>query len=109
MPKDLQEIFTSSANNALKFYATEQGKEVDESVEILLKAKKVQVVPMDPAEEKRWREATNDVIVKKYNAQVARVGGDGTTLLASYTALVRKYEKEYPYVTGIDRFVARKK
>jgi TRAP-type C4-dicarboxylate transport system substrate-binding protein len=109
MPKDLQEIFTSSANNALKFYATEQGKEVDESVEILLKAKKVQVVPMDPAEEKRWREATNDVIVKKYNAQVARVGADGTALLASYTALVRKYEKEYPYVTGIDRFVARKK
>jgi hypothetical protein len=40
---------------------------------------------------------------------VAEGGADGTALLASYTALVRKYEKEYPYVTGIDRFVARKK
>ncbi len=107
-PKPLQDIFTSAANDALMFYISEQSKEADRSVDVLLKSTKVQVVPMDPAEEKRWREATNDAIVKKYLDKAARNGADGKQLLDSYIALVRKYEKEYPYVTGIDRYMAKK-
>lgn len=108
LPKSLQEIFTSSANDALMFYVSEQSKEADKSVELLLKSTKVEVVPMDPAEEKRWREATNAVIVKKYLDKAAKNGADGQQLIDSYIALVRKYEKEYPYVTGIDRYMAKK-
>jgi len=78
-------------------------------VDILLKAKKVQVVKMDAAEEKRWSDQTREVIYKKYNEQVKRSGANGEQLVESYIRLVRKYEKEYPYQTGIDRYLARKK
>ena len=106
--KPLQEVFTSAANDALMFYVSEQSKEADKSVEILLKSTKVEVVPMDPAEEKRWRDATNAAVISKYLAKAARNGADGQQLVDSYISLVRKYEKEYPYVTGIDRYLAKK-
>ena len=57
-PKPLQDVFTSSANDALMFYVSEQSKEVDKSVDILLKSTKVQVSTLDAAEEKRWRDTT---------------------------------------------------
>lgn len=107
-PKPLQDVFTSSANDALMFYVSEQSKEADKSVDILLKSTKVQVVPMDPAEEKRWRDATNEAVIKKYLDKAARNGANGQQLIDSYISLVRQYEKEYPYVTGIDRFLAKK-
>jgi TRAP-type C4-dicarboxylate transport system substrate-binding protein len=107
-PKSLQSIFTDSANEALMFYVKEQSKEADRSVDILLKSTKVEVVPMDPAEEKRWREMSQEAINKKYIEKARRVGADGQALIDSYVALVRKYEKEYPYVTGIDRYMAKK-
>jgi hypothetical protein len=78
-------------------------------VEVLLKAKRVQVVPMSAAEEKAWQDQTRDLILKKFNDQVARTGNDGNQLVGSFTALVRKYEKLHPYQTGIDRYLARKK
>jgi TRAP-type transport system periplasmic protein len=109
LPKDVQDAFLKAADDAVKFYAAAQSKEADESVDILLKAKKVQVVQMSPAEEKAWRDQTRDAVFKKYNDQVARTGADGKKLVESYTQLVRKYEKEYPYQTGIDRYIARKK
>lgn len=107
-PKPLQDVFTSSANDALMFYVSEQSKEADKSVDILLKSTKVQVSTLDAAEAKRWRDATNDAVLKKYLDKAARNGANGQQLVDSYIALVRKYEKEYPYVTGIDRFLAKK-
>jgi len=107
-PKPLQDIFTSSANDALMFYVSEQSKEVDKSVDILLKSTKVQVSTLDDAEAKRWRDATNEAVLKKYLDKAARNGANGQQLVDSYIALVRKYEKEYPYVTGVDRFLAKK-
>lgn len=107
-PKPLQEVFTSSANDALMFYVSEQSKEADKSVDILLKSTKVQVSTLDAAEAKRWRDATNSAVLKKYLDKAARNGANGQQLVDSYIALVRKYEKEYPYVTGIDRFMAKK-
>ena len=107
-PKSLQDIFTSSANDALMFYVSEQSKEADKSVDILLKSTKVQVSTLDAAEAKRWRDATNEAVLKKYLDKAARNGANGQQLVDSYIALVRKYEKEYPYVTGIDRFLAKK-
>lgn len=107
-PKPLKDIFTSSANDALMFYVSEQSKEADKSVDILLKSTKVQVSTMDAAEEKRWRDATNEAVLKKYLDKAARNGANGQQLVDSYIALVRKYEKEYPYVTGVDRYMAKK-
>jgi TRAP-type C4-dicarboxylate transport system substrate-binding protein len=107
-PKPLQDIFTSSANDALMFYVSEQSKEVDKSVDILLKSTKVQVSTLDDAEAKRWRDATNEAVLKKYLDKAARNGANGQQLVDSYIALVRKYEKESPYVTGVDRFLAKK-
>lgn len=107
-PKPLQDIFTSSANDALMFYVSEQSKEADKSVDILLKSTKVQVSTLDAAEAKRWSDATNEAVLKKYLDKAARNGADGQQLVDSYIALVRKYEKEYPYVTGVDRFFAKK-
>ena len=107
-PKPLQDIFTSSANDALMFYVSEQSKEADKSVDILLKSTKVQVSTLDDAEAKRWRDATNEAVLKKYLDKAARNGANGQQLVDSYIALVRKYEKEYPYVTGVDRFLAKK-
>lgn len=107
-PKPLQDVFTSSANDALMFYVSEQSKEVDKSVDILLKSTKVQVSTLDPAEEKRWRDATNAAVMKKYLDKAARNGANGQALVDSYIALVRKYEKEHPYVTGVDRYMAKK-
>lgn len=107
-PKPLQDIFTSSANDALMFYVSEQSKEVDKSVDILLKSTKVQVSTLDDAEAKRWRDTTNEAVLKKYLDKAARNGANGQQLVDSYIALVRKYEKEYPYVTGVDRFLAKK-
>lgn len=107
-PKPLQDVFTSSANDALMFYVSEQSKEVDKSVDILLKSTKVQVSTLDAAEEKRWRDATNEAVMKKYLDKAARNGANGQALADSYIALVRKYEKEYPYVTGVDRYMAKK-
>ncbi len=107
-PKPLQDVFTSSANDALMFYVSEQSKEADKSVDILLKSTKVQVSTLDAAEAKRWRDATNSAVLKKYLDKAARNGANGQQLVDSYIALVRKYEKEYPYVTGIDRFMAKK-
>lgn len=109
LPKDVQDVFLKAADDAVKFYVAEQSKEADEAVDILLKAKKVQVVKMDAAEEKRWSDQTREVIYKKYNEQVKRSGANGEQLVESYIRLVRKYEKEYPYQTGIDRYFARKK
>ena len=65
-PKPLQDVFTTAADNALAWYIDAQSKETDECVEILLKSKRIQVVPIDAAEEKRWREATSQVIFNKY-------------------------------------------
>lgn len=107
-PKPLQDVFTSSANDALMFYVSEQSKEVDKSVDILLKSTKVQVSTLDAAEEKRWRDTTNEAVMKKYLDKAARNGANGQALADSYIALVRKYEKEYPYVTGVDRYMAKK-
>ncbi len=107
-PKPLQDIFTSSANDALMFYVSEQSKEADKSVDILLKSTKVQVSTLDAAEAKRWRDATNEAVLKKYVDKAARNGANGQQLVDSYIALVRKYEKESPYVTGVDRFLAKK-
>ncbi len=107
-PKPLQDIFTSSANDALMFYVSEQSKEADKSVDILLKSTKVQVSTLDAAEAKRWRDATNEAVMKKYLDKAARNGANGQQLVDSYIALVRKYEKESPYVTGVDRFLAKK-
>ncbi|GAB3654365.1 TRAP transporter substrate-binding protein DctP [Ramlibacter alkalitolerans] len=109
LPKDVQAAFLKAADNAIQYYAEAQGKDADESVDILLKAKRVQVLKMDPQEEKAWRDKTRDAILKKYHDQVARTGADGNQLVASYTALVRKYEQSHPYQTGIDRYFARKK
>jgi TRAP-type transport system periplasmic protein len=109
LPKDIQEAFLKAADDAVKYYAVAQSKDADESVEILLKAKRVQVVKMSPEEERAWRDKTRDAIHKKYNDQVARSGADGTKLIESYTQLVRKYEQTHPYQTGIDRYFARKK
>jgi TRAP-type C4-dicarboxylate transport system substrate-binding protein len=109
LPKDVQDVFLKAADDAGKFYAAEQSKEADEAVDVLLKAKRVKVVKMDPAEEKRWRDQTQGIVHKKYDEQVARVGANGEQLVDSYTRLVRKYEKEYPYQTGIDRYLSRKK
>lgn len=109
LPKDVQEVFLKAADDAVNFYVAAQNKEADEAVEILLKAKRVQVVPMDPAEEKSWREQTREIILKKYNDQVARTGANGTQLVESFTSLVRKHEQLHPYQTGIDRYFARKK
>jgi TRAP-type transport system periplasmic protein len=108
LPKPLQDIFSSAANDALMFYISEQSKEADKSVDILLKSTKVEVVPMDAAEEKRWRDATNDAIVKKYLDKANRAGANGQALLDNYIVLVRQYETQYPYVTGIDRYLAKK-
>lgn len=109
LPKDVQDAFLQAADDAIRFYAAAQSKEADESVEILLKAKKVQVVQMSAAEEQSWREKTRDPIYKKYGDQVARSGADGKKLIESYVQLVRKHEKTHPYQTGIDRYLARKK
>lgn len=108
-PKPLQDIFTSSAVNALDWYIKAQNAETDESVEILLKSKRIQIAPLDPAEEKRWREQTSEVIMKKYSDAVARVGGNAQQLTSSFNALAAKYEKQHPYTTGIDRYLAKKK
>jgi len=108
LPKSLQDTFSSAANDALMFYISEQSKEADKSVDILLKSTKVEVVPMDAAEEKRWRDATNAAIVKKYLDKANRAGANGQALLDNYIVLVRQYETQYPYVTGIDRYLAKK-
>jgi TRAP-type C4-dicarboxylate transport system substrate-binding protein len=108
LPKSLQDTFTSAANDALMFYISEQSKEADKSVDILLKSTKVEVVPMDAAEAKKWRDATNDAIVKKYLDKANRAGANGQALLDNYIVLVRQYETQYPYVTGIDRYLAKK-
>jgi len=108
LPKSLQDTFSSAANDALMFYISEQSKEADKSVDILLKSTKVEVVPMDAAEAKKWRDATNAVIVKKYLDKANRAGANGQVLLDNYIALVRQYETQYPYVTGIDRYLAKK-
>lgn len=107
-PKPLQEIFSKASNDALMFYIKEQSAEADRSVDILLKSTKVQVVPMDPAEEKRWKDMTAAAITQKYLDKAKRAGADGQQLIDSYLSLIKKYEKEYPYVTGIDRYVSKK-
>ena len=109
LPHDVQDAFIKSADDAVNYYVTAQGKEADEAVEVLLKAKRVQVVPMDPAEEKAWRDKTHDIVFKKYYDQVARSGANGPELVQSYIALLRKQEQLHPYKTGIDRYLARKK
>lgn len=108
MPKSLQDIFNTAANDALAFYISEQSIEADKSVEVLLASTKVEVVPMDDAEAKKWRESTNDAIVKKYLDKANAAGADGQALLDDYIALIRKYEAQSPYVTGIDRYFAKK-
>jgi TRAP-type C4-dicarboxylate transport system substrate-binding protein len=107
-PKSLQDIFTTSADNALDWYIKAQNAETDESVEILRKSKRIQVVKLDPAEEKRWRDQTAPVIMKKYSDAVARVGGNAEQLTSSFNALARKYEAQHPYVPGIERYLAKK-
>lgn len=107
-PKPLQDIFTTAADNALAWYIKAQDEETDECVDILLKSKRVQVAPLDPAEEKRWRESTQEVIFKKYAEAVKRVGGNAEALTKSFNALVAKYEAQRKYVTGIDRYLAKK-
>lgn len=107
-PKPLQDIFTKAANDALMFYIKEQSAEADKSVDILLASTKVEVVPMTPAEEKRWKEMTEAAITQKYLDKAKRAGADGQQLINSYVELVRKYEKEFPYVTGIDRYMSKK-
>ncbi len=108
LPKPLQTIFSTAANDALMFYISEQSKEADKSVDILLKSTKVQVVPMDAAEAKKWRDATNDAVVKIYLDKASKAGVNGQALLDDYIALIRQYEAQYPYVTGIDRYLAKK-
>lgn len=107
-PKSLQDIFTSSASNALDWYIKAQNAETDECVEILRKSKRIQVVRLDPAEEKRWRDLTSPVIMKKYSDAVSRVGGNAEQLTSSFNALARKYEAQHPYITGIERFLAKR-
>ncbi len=109
LPKDVQDAFLAAADEAVSFYAQAQSREADEAVDVLLKAKRVQVVPMDPAEERAWRDKTRDVVMKKYAEQVSRTGANAEQLVGSYEKLVRKYEQERPYQTGIDRYLARKK
>lgn len=104
---ELQKIFTDSAKEALTFYIEEQSKEADKAVETLLKSK-VEIVPLDPAEAQRWKDATRDQIVNAYSEKVKRVGANGPELIESFTVLVRKYEQQSPYTTGIDRYIQRK-
>ncbi|NBS65852.1 MAG: hypothetical protein EBT33_16150 [Betaproteobacteria bacterium] len=106
--KPLQDVFTTAADNALNWYIDAQDKETDECVEILLKSKRIQIAPLDPAEEKRWREATSQVIFNKYAEAVKRVGGNPEALTKSFNTLVAKHEAQRKYVTGIDRYLARK-
>ena len=106
--KPLQDVFTTAADNALNWYIDAQNKETDECVEILLKSKRIQVAPLDPAEEKRWREATAQVVFNKYAEAVKRVGGNPEALTKSFNTLVAKYEAQRKYVTGIDRYLVRK-
>ena len=65
-------------------------------------------MPIDAAEEKRWREATSQVIFNKYAEAVKRVGGNAEALTRSFNTLVAKYEGQQKYVSGIDRYLARK-
>lgn len=104
---ELRQIFTDSAQDALAFYIEEQNKEVDRSVEILLKSN-VEVSQIDPAEAQRWRDSTLDKIYAGYSEKVERVGADGKALIESFIALVRKYEEKFPYTTGVDRYLQRK-
>lgn len=104
---DLQKIFTDSAQEALMFYIDEQSKEVDKAVETLLNSQ-VEVVPLDPAEAQSWKDATRDQITNAYSEKVERVGANGQELIDSFTVLVRKYEDQSPYTTGIDRYMQRK-
>lgn len=109
LPKDVQAVFLQVADEMTAKYMDNHGKEIDEAVDMLLKAKKVQVVAMDPAEEKRWEAATRETIHGKFNDYAKKVGGDGPALIRSYQELVAKHDKQHPYQTGIDRYLARKK
>jgi len=90
--KPLQDVFTTAADNALTWYIDAQNKETDECVEILMKSKRIQVAPLDPAEEKRWREATSQVIFNKYAEAVKRVGGNPEALKFFDQKNERKHE-----------------
>ena len=48
------------------------------------------------------------MIFNKYAEAVKRVGANAEPLTKSFNALVAKYEAQQKYVTGIDRYLARK-
>ena len=48
------------------------------------------------------------MIFNKYADAVKRVGSNAEALTKSFNALIAKYEVQKKYVTGIDRYLARK-
>lgn len=106
---ETQRIIDEVAAETVQMYMKEHGAAIDEAVEILKKpGNKVQVIEMDPVEEQRWREATQDMVYKKYADAAKKVGADGMALIEKYKQLVAKYEPQFPYQTGIDRYLASK-
>lgn len=109
LPQDVKDIFLDEAEKATTDYLTVVDSANDRAVDQLIAAKKVEVIEIDEAEERRWRELTEGPLHANYIERAKTVGADGQALMDRFRALVSENEPTHPYVTGIARYQARLK
>lgn len=105
---ETKRIFNEVAASVPDHYFSEYEKEIERTVAIAREAK-VQYVPIEEDEVKRWKEVAQPAVNEKWLGQAKRSINDPSALLERFTELVRKYEAEHPYTTGFDRLSASAK
>lgn len=103
-PQEIKDIFLDEAQKATGDYLESVDAANDRAVEQLIAAKKIEVIEIDEAEERRWRELTEGELHKNYIERAQRVGADGQALMDRFRKLVDENEASHPYVTGITRY-----
>lgn len=104
LPDDVKEIFLDEAEKATADYLQVVDDANDRAVDQLIAAGKVEVIEIGEAEERRWRELTEDKLHANYIERAKKVGADGQELMDRFRQLVDENEDGHPYVTGIDRY-----
>lgn len=104
LPADIKAVFEDEASKATQAYFEELEQANMKAAEMLLSAKRAKVTELDPEEEQRWRDLTEQELHAAYIERAKRVKADGAALIARYKDLVAKYSNEYQYKTGIELY-----
>ena len=109
LPKDVQDVILEVADLSIQRYLGVIDKTVDATVDALLKNGKIVVTRISDEEAARWKDAAAQAVWDKWIARVEGMGvADARGTFNQFRELIAKYEPTSTYVTGLDRYWARK-